>query len=173
MEISIRPIVQQECEIIASWEYPKDYQWTVLGKGSENEAYLLSEKHREDHYFAIYDGGNLAGYFSLNDSIRKEFGALSLLIRPDLCSSEEEKAILSCVEGFILCSYPECLYLNVICYDYQTHAMEIYESLGYDNRGPVRSQGHDMQTYEQEGFDTDENGLRKEITLYILSKKVR
>ena len=173
MNISIERIKQQECQEIASWNYPEDYQWTALGQGSENEAYLLSAKHREDHYYAIHDGEELAGYYSVNDRIRKEIGALQLVIRPDLCTEENERKILKAVEQNVQKWYENCLYLNAVCYDYQTHAMAVYEACGYENRGPVRSQGHDMQTYEQEGFDTSGNVIRRQITLYILSKKIK
>ena len=173
MKINIREIRQEDCNQIVSWHYPEDYQWTTLGKGSENEIYLLSEKYREDHYYAICDQDELIGYFSLNDKIRKEYGALQLVIRPDLCVENKEIEILKVLEKKVLESYGDCHFLNAVCYDYQKHAIAVYEHCGYKNNGLVSAQGHDMQVYEQEGFDAEGSGLKKQIGLYILSKKIR
>lgn len=173
MNMKIRKIKQEECEIIASWNYPEDYQWTTLGAGSENEAYLLSEKHRDNHYFAICDGHKLLGFFSINDKIRQEVGALQLVIRPDINTAENQLQILAEVEKHALAHYPDLQYLNAVSYDYQTQAMELYQRCGFENKGPVKAYGHDMQSYEQEGFNTDGNGAQKQITMYILSKKIR
>ena len=82
MTLRIEKLTQESAEEISGWKYPDHYQWTLLGEGSENELYLLSEKHRKDRYHQIFDDSSLIGYYSLNDAIRKEYGALQLLIRP-------------------------------------------------------------------------------------------
>ena len=174
MTLRIEKLTQESAEEISGWKYPDHYQWTLLGEGSENELYLLSEKHRKDRYHQIFDDSSLIGYYSLNDAIRKEYGALQLLIRPDHCEYEMEKAILDAVLNDILANKPEVRFVNAICHDDQKEAMRICEECGFENKGPVVSMGHDMSSYEQDGFDRKEDGtVKKETELYILSKKIR
>lgn len=172
MEWNIEKLTQKNAEKIAGWNFPKDYAWTTLGKGTENEYFLLRESYRKDSYFQVTKD-ELMGYFSVNNRIRKEAGALQVVINPE-ADYEEEKQFLIVMEKFIKEKYPSIETINVMAYSTQTKAIEIYEGLGYENHGVLSSFGHDMSSYEQDGFNTDEKGnYIQEIQLVVLSKKIR
>lgn len=168
-----RRLEQASAQTIANWKYPDDYQWTTLGHGSENEYYLLNEGLRGDNYYQITGDGHLKGFFSINNSIRKEYGALQLVIRPEYCNEKYEEELINDITDFIR-QIRDCEYVNVIAYSTQPHAVEVYEKCGFENKGELSGQGHEMSSYEQEGFDVDENGqMIQEIKLIVLSKKIR
>lgn len=172
MELNIQKLTQENAEKIASWTFPKDYAWTTLGKGSENEYFLLRENYRKDSYFQVISGGVLLGYFSVNNRIRKEIGALQVVMDPSL-NKGEEKEFLITMEAFIKEKYPNLDSINVMAYSTQEKAIELYEQLGYVNHGILSSFGHDMSAYEQDGFNTDEKGnYVQEIQLIVLSRKL-
>ena len=54
----------------------------------------------------------------------------------------------------------------------QDKAIDVYERCGFENKGIVSAPGHDMESYEQEGFDSAK-GINSQIQLVILSKKIR
>jgi len=167
----IKKLTQAEAEEIAEWEYPKDYCWTSVEHGTENEYFLLRENYRDNRYFALHESGNLCGFFAVNNLIRLEIAALSFTLRPSLCNTEKEAEFLKEIETFIADHYPEVRMINVITYSNAPHAAEVYEALGYTNHGPLASYGHDMQSYEQEGFNSDGTpDFKEEIRLVVLSK---
>ena len=170
MEYSFRPLEQKDAEMIVSWDYPEDYMFADISKGSENRYYLLNEKLRGDRYYAIDSDNELIGYFSLNNIIRKEYGALQLLIKDDKEEKECEK-ITDLVCKYIKDRYPSCEFINVSTYSNLDRAIKFYERCGFENKGPVSAQGHDMSAYEQEGFDPD-NAVDSNICLVILSRKI-
>ena len=172
MEWNIEKLTQENAERIAGWNFPKDYAWTTLGKGSENEYFLLRENYRKDSYFQVIKEGALMGYFSVNDRIRKEAGALQVVIDPK-AETTDEKTFLSEMESYIKANYPVIESINVMAYSTQTKAIDLYEQQGYENHGVLSSFGHDMSSYEQDGFNTDEKGnYIPEIQLVVLSKKM-
>ncbi|MBQ9327912.1 MAG: hypothetical protein IJ225_05195 [Solobacterium sp.] len=173
MTYTFTKLTQIHAEEIAGWNFPADYQWTTLGKGSETEYYLLRDVYRQDSYFEIHEGETLLGYFSVNNKIRSEAAGLQFVIQPG-SSAETEREVLHAIEDFVKELLPEAATLNVMCYSTQTHAIEIYESLGYTNHGPLVSYGHDMASYEQDGFNLDQSGnYVPEIQLIILYKTIR
>ncbi len=173
MEWNIEKLIQENAERIANWNFPRDYIWTTLGKGTENEYFLLRENYRKDSYFQVISGRVLMGYFSVNNRIRKEVGALQVVMDPYL-NKEEEKGFLIAMEEFIKEHYPDLEGINVMAYSTQKKAIELYEQLGYVNHGVLSSFGHDMSSYEQDGFNTDEKGnYVQEIQLIVLSKKTK
>lgn len=167
----IKQLTQSEAEAIASWEYPADYCWTSVEHGTENEYFLLREAYRNDSYFALHEGETLCGFFAVNNRIKPEIAALSFTLHPSLCNTEKEAAFLKEIEAFIAAHYPEVQMINVITYSNAPHAAEVYEALGYANHGPLASYGHDMQSYEQEGFNADGTpDFKEEIRLIVLSR---
>jgi len=173
MKYQISKLTQQNAEKIASWPFPRDYQWTVLGKGSENEYFLLREKYRRDYYFQIEAEAQLLGYFAVNNRIRKEAAALQIVIDPQ-ADREQEKDIIEEVAEFVRKHYPEVISLNVLAYSYQNEAIVIFEELGFENHGVLSSFGHDMSSYEEEGFNVNEKGeVTQDISLIVLDRKIR
>lgn len=165
---NIKKLEQNEAETIVSWNYGNDYQWTNIDEGSENRMFLLNEKYRGDHYYAIYSNDELIGFFSLNTLIREEVGGLQLVFKPGFESIEA----LTSICDYIVKEYEKCEYINAMCFSNQDKAIDIYEKCGFENKGIVSAPGHDMESYEQEGFDSTK-GINSQIQLVILSKKIR
>ena len=171
--VEFRKLEQNSAQTIANWYFPDDYQWTTLGKHSENEYYLLNEDLRNNNYYQITGDGQLKGYFSINNEIRQEYGALQLVLKPEFCNERFEMEVINNITDFIR-QIRDCNYVNVMAYSTQPHAIKVYEKCGFENKGELSGQGHEMAAYEQEGFDVDESGKKiEEIKLTVLSKKIR
>ena len=168
---SFTPLQQSEAEQIASFSLSEEGLFTDISKGSENRYYLLKEEYRGDRYHVIYDDDNLIGYFSLNDRIRKGYGALQLWIR-DVLSREEQVDLIEKICVFIEGRYPCVSYVNTIAYSDRPYAKEVYLAAGFEDEGVLNGMGHDMESYEQDGFDVDEKGNKAQISLSICSKKI-
>ena len=170
MSYKISKLTQENAEKIAAWPFSKDYQWTVLGKGSENEYYLLRENYRKDYYFQIEDDNKFLGYFAINNRIRKEAAALQIVIDPE-ADEKQEKDFVNAVADFVKENYPDVISINVMAYSYQTKAIKVFEELGFENHGVLSSFGHDMSSYEEDGFNVNEKGEpTQEISLIVLDK---
>ncbi|GEM_PF-1778653 len=169
---TITKLKQSEAEQIASFGCDTDNPWTDISQGSEARYYLLHEQYYKASYFAIYEGNKLIGYFSVNDRIRKDYGALQLYILKTYRDRDTQIRILETICEKTKELFPECHYLNGIAWSDHPEAQEIYEDCGFEKQAPIKSSGHDMASYEQEGFSMDES-LVEEKTMCIYMKDLR
>lgn len=166
-------LTQNHAEEIASWDFPSDYQWTLLGHGSENEYYLLREHLRGKRYFQLMEDDKLLGYFSVNNVLNPSLAAMQIVLLPSL-AEDAETALLQEIFAWVSSHYPDVQMIRLLALSTQLKAQKIYASLGCHTDGPLASYGHDMSAYEQEGFTVDENGRPvPEIQLYIYTKAIR
>ena len=119
---------QEEAEAIAEWRYPEPYSFYDWTADADDLRELLDPALRGEAYWAVKDGDELVGYFSLKP--KGEDVEIGLGLRPDLTGRGLGAEFLAAGLEFARQRFaPERFTLAVATFN--ERAIKVYERAGF------------------------------------------